>query len=73
MSADTLEPLNVTSQPASAAPIDRQLPLGLSAKRLDEQVEQSSTSVTAIIILQVAGQVIVKGSLDHIWDFYLQL
>ena len=73
MSADTLEPLNITNAPASAAPVDRQLPLGLSAKKLDEQVGQSSTTVTAIIILQVAGQVVVKGSLDHIWDFYLQL
>jgi len=73
VSADTLAPLNVSSQPKSAASVDRQLPLGLSAKKLDEQVQQSSTSVTAIIILQVAGQVVVKGSLDHIWDFYLQL
>ena len=51
VSAETLEPINITSEAKNSAPINRQLPVGQSAKELDEQVGQSSASVTAIIII----------------------
>lgn len=51
----------------------KQVPKSMDAQKLEENAKEASSSMTAVIIIQIILQVVLKGSMDDIWNMYLIL